>query len=178
MNAPFLFETERLRFREIGPNDALGLFRLEQDPIVRRYVGVDKGFATVEDARAFAERYQDVYRKDGYARWAAIERGTEDFLGWCGLRKQPNGDVDLGYRYRPDTWGKGLATEAARECLRYGFDVLGLEEIVATAMPENVASLRVLEKVGFRFVHEADDHELPGMRLRHFVLTRPKAGTA
>jgi ribosomal-protein-alanine N-acetyltransferase len=132
------------------PDDAESMFALNADPEVMRYVP-DSAFASVDEARAFLVQYQDVYRSDGFARWAAIETATSTWLGWCGLRRQTDGQVDLGYRYLRRFWGHGLATEAARACVEFGFRTLGLERIIARAEPDNVASVRVLAKIGLRF---------------------------
>jgi RimJ/RimL family protein N-acetyltransferase len=142
--------TERQTLRPMLPDDAEAMFAMHADPEVMRYVP-DSGFASVEEARAFLVGYQDVYRIEGYARWAAVETATSTWLGWCGLRRQSDGQVDVGYRYAKSAWGRGFATEAARVSVEYGFRTLGLERIIARAEPANVASLRVLAKIGFRF---------------------------
>lgn len=165
----FLITTERQLLRPIRATDAAGLFALEADPIIRRFTG-DDGFASLEAAERFAREYVSVHATDGMARWAVLDRETGDFLGWCGLRRQKDGSVDLGYRYRPDTWGRGLATEAARACVAYGFETLALEEIVAWAAPENVASVRILEKLGFQLVR-FDEEDRIG-RVGRWVLAR------
>jgi RimJ/RimL family protein N-acetyltransferase len=123
------------------------MFALNGDPEVMRYLP-DGPYASVEAARLFLERYQDVYRSDGFARWAAVEDATGRANGWCGLRRMPDGQVDVGYRYLRAAWGRGLATEAALASLEYGFQRLGLPRIIARADPANVASVRVLEKIG------------------------------
>lgn len=75
-----------------------------------------------------------------------------EFIGWSGLAYLPEFDaIDLGYRFLPEYWGKGLATEASLAILDYGFNTLNIETIIAIAMPENRASTRVMEKVGMRF---------------------------
>jgi RimJ/RimL family protein N-acetyltransferase len=83
-------------------------------------------------------------------RFIVIEKATGDKIGWAGLRPvEKPGAVDLGYRFQRDRWGRGYATEASIECLRYGFTDLNYEEMIAEADPRNVASVRVLEKLGF-----------------------------
>ena len=79
-----------------------------------------------------------------------LKDGT--FLGWCGLRYFPETkEVDLGYRFHRRFWGQGFATEAATAALKYGFENLGLQRIIAKAMPENTASLKVMQKLGMTF---------------------------
>lgn len=146
------------------------MFALNGDPDVMRYVP-DGPFASVEAARAFLVTYQDVYRTDGFARWAAIETATGTWLGWCGLRRQKDGDVDVGYRYLKSAWGRGFATEAARACVAYGFETLGLERIVARAEPDNRASLRVLEKIGLHF--EGRETDVDWKQVEVWAAVRP-----
>jgi len=87
--------------------------------------------------------------------WGVWERATGELVGDCSLFfAEEHGDWELAYGLRRDRWGRGYATEAAQACVRYGFDELGLERIVADVDPANVASVRVLEKCGF--VAESD----------------------
>jgi ribosomal-protein-alanine N-acetyltransferase len=84
-------------------------------------------------------------------------RDTGEFVGTCGLEpfefgNQP--EVELGYRLCLKHWGQGYATEAANAVLRYGFDTLGLHKTMAFALPQNVASLRILEKLGAVYLHD------------------------
>jgi RimJ/RimL family protein N-acetyltransferase len=143
-------ETPRQILRRLVPDDAAEMFALNSDPEVIRHT-FDAPPASIESERAHLVAYQDVYRDDGFARLAAIDRASGEFLGWCGLRKQPDGEIDIGYRYKRAAWGRGFATEASRVCLAYGFRELGLARIIATAFVENVASIHVLEKLGLVF---------------------------
>jgi RimJ/RimL family protein N-acetyltransferase len=164
--------TARQTLRLLVPDDAPTMFALDADPEVMRYLPASP-HATVEDVRQSLVAYQDVYRADGFARWAAIEDATGEMIGWCGLRRQPDGEVDLGYRYRRSAWGRGLASEAARACVDYGFRVLDLPRIVAHVEAANPASIRVLEKLGLRFVR----NELAeGRELSLFALSRAEWG--
>jgi RimJ/RimL family protein N-acetyltransferase len=143
--------TARLVLRELGPDDAAFAHALNADPEVLRYTG-DPPFSSVEDARAFLERYDD-YRRHGMGRWGAALKPNGELVGWCGLKRHVDtGEVDLGFRFARRAWGRGLATEAAAACLRHGFEALGLDRIVGRAMEANAASHRVLEKIGLRLV--------------------------
>jgi RimJ/RimL family protein N-acetyltransferase len=150
-------QTARQTLRLLTPEDAEPMFALNSDPDVLRYTP-DLPPRSVEDERAFLVAYHDVYRTDGFARWAAIETATGAWLGWCGLRRQADGEVDVGYRYLKSAWGRGFATEAARASVAYGFRTLGLARLIARAQPANVASLRVLAKIGLRFERREVDH--------------------
>ncbi len=170
MTAPrIVLTTARQTLRHLVPDDAASMFELNSDPDVLRYLP-DPPRGSIEEERAFLVKYQDVYRDDGFARWAAIETATSTWLGWCGLRKLPDGEIDVGYRYSKRAWGRGFATEAARACVDYGFRVLGLARIVARAETENVASVRVLEKIGLCF--EARELDPRGRELQRWAAAR------
>lgn len=148
-----VLRTGRLGFRRLLPDDAEAMFALDADAEVRRYLP-DAAPVSIEDVRQRLVEYQAVYRDDGFARWAVIEDATGEWLGWCGLRRQKDGEVDVGYRFRRATWGRGFATEGASACLAHGFQVLGLPRITAVAHTGNARSIRVLEKIGLRFERE------------------------
>ena len=143
-------ETSRLLLRELQPTDAQSFYALNANPNVIRYTG-NTAFATVEEAKEFLENYSD-YQLNGYGRWAVILKDSGQFIGWCGLKY--NGDTqqtDIGFRFFEEEWGKGYATESAEACLRIGFDQLGLACIIGRAMKANIASIRVLEKLGLTY---------------------------
>ena len=150
-----VLSTERLQLHEFSPDDAAEMYRLNNDPEVMRYTG-DPPFESVAAARLFLERY-DQYARYGFGRWAVVLQSNGQFLGWCGLRYSDElRGVDLGFRLHRHSWGQGYATEAARACVEYGFAQLDLKTIWGRAMLANVASIRVLEKVGFTFVKQVE----------------------
>ena len=149
----FVLGTERLLLRELTPGDALLFYQLNEDPEVIRYTG-DRAFRDEEEARVFLQAY-DQYRLYGYGRWAVIRRSDRAFLGWCGLKYSPNlSETDLGFRLFRAHWGQGYGTEAAAACLRYGLLELKLPLIVGRVQKENLASIRVLEKIGMVYWKE------------------------
>lgn len=143
-----ILETPRLVLREFEWSDAIHLFELNADPEVVQYTG-DPPFESIAEAKTFLQNYT-AYKETGYGRWAVIRSTDQVFLGWCGLKLHPE-YVDLGYRFFKKEWGKGYASEAAKACIKYGFEVLGLETIVGRVLPENTASVRVLEKMGMHY---------------------------
>ena len=146
-----IIETDRLVLREITLNDKEALFRLHSNPEVQKYTGEAVVKSVDEIAEAIKSRTIN-YKKYGYGRWAAILKDGNQFVGWAGLAYLPEFDeIDLGYRFLPEYWGMGLATEASHAILKYGFYTLKLEKIIAIAMKENQASKRVMEKVGMKF---------------------------
>ncbi|MFL5935708.1 MAG: GNAT family N-acetyltransferase [Gaiellaceae bacterium] len=93
--------------------------------------------------------------------WGVWERGTGELVGDCSLFfAEEHGEWELAYGIRRDRWGRGYATEAARACVRHGFEMMRLARIVADVDPANPASTRVLEKCGFVRVHELEDGRL------------------
>lgn len=159
--APILIETPRLAMRRMVLDDAPHMFELNNDPEVIKYTG-DPPFADLAATVAFVISYHP-YRATGMGRWTVLDKATGEYLGWCGLKYLPELDeVDLGYRFHRRHWGKGYATESAQACMQYGFETLGLQRIIGRAMKENLASIRVLEKVGMVFWKDDNFDEHPG----------------
>jgi len=148
-----ILETDRLQLREFVEEDAEWFFRLNSDPAVLRFVP-DKQLSSVEQARQILIDHPIAdYRKYGFGRGACILKSTGEPIGFAGSKYlEELGEVDVAYRLLPAHWSKGLATEAARASVRFGFTELGLKRIIALVMPENIASVRVLEKTGLRYV--------------------------
>lgn len=156
-----VIETERLLLRTFTENDAQLIYELNLDPDVTRFTGDpvrDIGHASEVLTKVILPQYA-LYN---HGRWAVHVKPGLEFIGWCGLKCRPERDneIDLGYRFMKSAWGKGYATEAAFASLRYGFEKLGLPRIVGRAMPRNLASLKVLEKIGMTCCGEeiVDDH--------------------
>ena len=143
-----LLDTKCLHLREFELKDAQKLFALNSAPEVMRFTG-DPPFASIDEARSFLENY-NAYKKTGMGRWAVELKLTGEFVGWCGL-KQHEDYVDLGFRFFKKEWGKGFATEAGQACIDFGFNFLYIEEIIGRAAQQNLASIRVLEKLGMQY---------------------------
>lgn len=152
-----VIETNSLYLRELTVADAENFYLLNADEDVIKYTG-DKAFDSIKDAKSFLENYNP-YQEYGYGRWAVIAKSNEEFLGWCGLKYSPEIDeVDVGFRFFKKHWNKGFATESAKACIEYGFENLNLKTIVGRAMEANVASIKVLEKLGMTFVGKFEFH--------------------
>ena len=140
-------ETDRLILRAITGDDAEAFYQLNSHPEVMRYTH-DTLMPSAKDAREAIESHPD-FDTVGYGRWGCVLKGEETIIGFCGLKYLEDlNAVDLGYRFLPEYWGKGLATEACLASVQFGFDVLNLKQIIGLVIPENLASIRVLEKVG------------------------------
>lgn len=153
----FLLETDRLYLREITPDDALFAYELNADEEVIRYTG-DGPFESVEEAKTFLENY-DHYRKYGFGRWLVVRKSDNELVGWCGLKYSEDADeYDIGFRFFKKHWNSGYATESAAACLKIGFEKFGMKTIVGRARVENLASVRVLEKLGLSFSKTVEEN--------------------
>jgi RimJ/RimL family protein N-acetyltransferase len=153
-------ETPRLLIREFVEDDAADFFAFNSDPRVMRYTG-EPPSTSVDQVRQQIRDYPD-YRKHGFGRWAVVFKPDGLIVGFNGLKYLDElQEVDLGYRFRSDYWGRGIATESSEAVLDYGFRELGLKRIIALVLPDNAASIHVLEKLGMSFegmVNYCDDH--------------------
>ncbi|MDR3678958.1 MAG: GNAT family N-acetyltransferase [Flavipsychrobacter sp.] len=156
-DAKIFMETERLLLRELVPEDAGGMFELDSDAEVHRYIGKNP-VKNIERSREVIDIIREQYITNGIGRWAVIEKETGLFIGWSGLKlttSLTNGHInyyDLGYRFIKKHWGKGYATETAVASVDYGFNHMGLTEIYGMADIGNIASQNVLQKAGLQYV--------------------------
>ena len=151
-----VLETERLLFRSHEPADLDIYCQMEADPDVRRWVG------GAPRSRDVAERkFRGMSSRDPLSRlglWATIYKPEQRYIGYCGVYPHftPSGPVagegSLGYTLAKPYWGQGLATEAARAFVNFGFEELHLARIVSTVEVGNEASVRILKKLGFALV--------------------------
>lgn len=149
-------ETERLILRELNQDDAEHFYELNSDPEVVKYTG-DAAFSSIEEARTFLQNYSH-YAENGFGRWAIIRKDDNEFLGWCGLKLNEEDYVDIGFRIFQKYWGKGYATEAAKKSIDLGFNQFGLSEIIGRTAKENIASARILEKIGMVHFKKGECH--------------------
>lgn len=154
-DAPIL-TTERLTLRPFAPADLDALAAIYADPDVMR--SISGGVRTRERTAADIAAYRAEWRDHGHGVWAVTETetattetATGQLLGMCGFVAR----AELGYIFGPFAWGRGVTTEAARACLRFGFERLDYDVIGAGALKDNRASLRILEKLGMRPVPNA-----------------------
>jgi len=158
-------ETERLILRDVEESDVMGIFELDSDPDVHEFLG-KKPIKTIKEAEEVISYIRNQYTTHGIGRWAIIDKETEDFIGWSGLKYEKEvrtefNYYDLGYRLRKKYWGKGIATETAIEALKYGFEKLNLKEISGAADINHIASNKILQKVGLKFIETFDFEETP-----------------
>lgn len=155
-------ETERLILREILPIDVEGMFELDSNPTVHKYLG-NNPVKTKQEATNVIKFIREQYEERGIGRFATIEKSTGDFIGWSGLKlnldekEELNGIrnfYDIGYRFIPRFWGCGYATESALAVLDYGFNELDIKTICGAADIKNVASNKVLQKIGLKYIND------------------------
>jgi RimJ/RimL family protein N-acetyltransferase len=151
-------ETDRLLLRMIREDDLDHLAGLFADPEVVKYVGNGLPAGRDEAERAL-HSILNHWETNGFGRWAIVDRGSGQFIGFGGLRSL-FGTPEVVYHLTKAHWGKGYATEMARASLRFGFDERGDDRIVAIAKPGNTASIHVMKKLGMRFVKKANYYEI------------------
>jgi [ribosomal protein S5]-alanine N-acetyltransferase len=156
-----ILETPRLRLREMVEADVHDVYLLNSSPNVMRYLGAERPVSSLDEALTLLrERIFPQYQSSSVGRWAVILKDNGLFIGWCGLKYDPAAnEYDLGYRFIQNYWGKGYATEAARGVLEYCRQDLTGKRIVGKALIENVASIRVLEKIGMQFERNEEDSD-------------------
>jgi len=168
-------ETARLRLRMWRDDDVDALVPMHADEEVVRYLEDGSVQDRERVARSVAAWRED-WDRHGFGLWCAELRESGEAIGFVGLAyptwlPEAMPDVEVGWRLRRDVWGRGLATEGGRASLAYAFDELGLTRVISIHQPSNIASRRVMEKLGLR--HESDVlHPVHGYRLSIFALDR------
>ncbi|MEH2296115.1 GNAT family N-acetyltransferase [Nostoc sp.] len=166
-------ETERLILRQFTEKDAENLFELDSDPDVLRFttnLGQPTPYIVIQ-TQILPEYFAYYEKYDGYGCWAAIEKSSKAFIGWFLFRpiihasyfnpKLANStDVEIGYRLRKASWGKGYATEGVKALIFKGLSELGTKRILACAFAVNTASIRVMEKAGLKLKERLFSEEI------------------
>ncbi|HST53730.1 MAG TPA: GNAT family N-acetyltransferase [Pyrinomonadaceae bacterium] len=147
-----VLETDRLILRRLSTDDAEFILRLVNEPSWLRFIG-DRGVRSVADARAYILNGPlEMYSRLGFGLYLVELKEEGVSIGLCGLIKRDTlEDVDIGFAFLPEYWGRGYAFEAASAVMAYGRDALGIKRIVAITSADNDSSARLLEKLGFRF---------------------------
>ena len=159
--------TERLILRAFREQDAERLCRILAEEGVLRYFPTPDP-PPLDRVQKFIAGQLKHWEEHGFGWWAVEPKSREELIGWNGLQYlQETEEVEIGFLLSKDEWGKGLATEGAKEGLSYGFEKLGLKRIVGIVHPENTASQGVLKKLGMTFVNET---EYFGMQVYRYVI--------
>ncbi|MGH1387509.1 GNAT family N-acetyltransferase [Kordia sp.] len=173
-------ETERLIIRGLIEQDIDGMFALDSDPEVHKYLG-NKPIKQKEEALKYIKDVNKQYAERGIGRWAIEIKETGEFVGWCGLRlyteytfNNQTNFHDIGYRLRREFWGKGYATEASVACLDYAWNVLKLEKVYGITEMGNEASHKVLLKIGLNYIEDFH-YEPEDKMLRWYAIKNPQS---
>ena len=179
-------ETPRLLLRQLTLDDAEDLYRIYSHPDSFKYMSNEKPLLW-EQTRTLIDSFTEHWQRHKFGVWAVVYKPNQKLIGHCGFKFLENTpEVQIGYLLLKSFWGIGLGTEAASAALRYGFEVAQLKRIVAIAKPENIASRRVMEKIGMKYEKEAyyydndvvyysisqEAYHLEAMRLR-FATKKP-----
>lgn len=149
-------KTARLTLRQFTFQDAGPLHQILSIPGVLEYFP-NSDPLDLERVQKLVDRQINHWEDNNYGWWAVEPNGAGELIGWSGLQYLPETDeIEIGYLLSKPYWGKGLATESATAGLDYGFNSLSIEKIIGIVHPENVASQKVLEKIGLKFQEQAD----------------------
>ena len=156
MSDKYLFKSNRLGFRNWIDSDVSKMIDISSDPDVMEFF---PAIATKTQTIEFINRMKLMYIEKGYCYFAVDQLKDESFIGFIGLcyqtyESQFTPSVDIGWRLNKKYWNNGLATEGAKKCLDYGFNKLGLKNIIATTPIINIKSIRVIEKIGMEKLTE------------------------
>ncbi|WP_213280327.1 GNAT family N-acetyltransferase [Chryseobacterium indologenes] len=155
-------ETDRLILRKLVDEDFERIFLLDSNPEVMKYIGVPVS-TDINESKKVISMIQKQYEENGVGRLGVVEKESGQLIGWSGLKlltHETNGYqnvLELGYRFLPESWGKGYAVEAGIASLDYGFNDLNAEVIYAYAHSGHDASNHILRKLGFEKTSEFEE---------------------
>ncbi len=160
-------ETERLILREMIPSDDAGMFELDSNLEVHRFLG-QKPVQHIAESRLMIQNLRKQYADNGIGRWAVILKETNEFIGWSGIKlitdsiNNHQNFYEIGYRFIQKHWGKGYATEAGLAFVDFVFNEIKADALYAYADSGNLDSRHILEKIGMRYVnsfeYEGEEH--------------------
>ena len=152
MEAGKILETERLVLREYVLTDAPFIIRLMNSPGWLEFIG-DRNVQTVADAKAYLQdRLMPGYSNAGFGFWMVELKADRKPVGMCGFVQRDYLDhVDIGFALLPEYAGKGIGYEMAQACMEYGRNNLNFKTILGITVPENIASIALLKKLGLHF---------------------------
>jgi RimJ/RimL family protein N-acetyltransferase len=168
----YIFTSERLGFRKFQPADLPIFAAMNASMEVMEFF---PNPLTPEESDGLANRINVHLDKHNYTYFAAERLDNQKFIGFLGLALQTYENpyspfTDIGWRLKKSSWGLGFATEGAKACLKYGFETIGLKEIYSVATLTNVASEKVMQKIGMKKVEEFDHPKMQGHRLERCIL--------
>jgi ribosomal-protein-alanine N-acetyltransferase len=161
--------TGRLLLRCFTEEDFEAYARIMGDRNVGRWFPKGDGYTREESEKSLGTILNH-WDKHGFGIWAIVDKTSGALLGRCGLNFiAETSEVEVDFVVTPDSWGRGYATEAGKAALAYGFEKLNLDRIIALAKPDNTASRRVIEKIGMRYIKNA---EYWGITCAYYAVSR------
>jgi len=171
-----VLETKRLKLRQWIDADFIPFQKLTSDTIVMEYF---PSTLTSRESDALAKRFQNLIASRGWGFWAVEEKSSAKFIGYVGLHEPASPlpfkpCVEIGWRLLKEYWGKGYATEAGAEALRFAFEELKLDEVVSFTAVINTRSEAVMKRLGMRNSHKNFEHPFVPIthKLREHLLYR------
>ena len=158
----YFIETKNLILRDFKDTDVANIYKLDSNEEVHKYLD-KKQITTLKEAEDIVSYFHLQYKERGIGRFATVEKSSGKFIGWVGLKLNLgekeilNGYtdfIDIGYRFLPNFWGKGYATEASLASIEYGFKKLKYNVIYGAADVNNIGSNKVLNKIGLGYKNE------------------------
>lgn len=155
-----VLETARLTLRAFTQEDIHPLHQIVSDPDVTRYLPLPDPWPR-QKVEIWIARHIEHWNRCGFGWWAVEHRSDSRLAGWCGLRRlEETDEVEVLFLLGKEFWNKGFATEAAAASLRYGFETIHLAQIIALVLPGNLASQRVIEKLGMTLIGQKQYFEI------------------
>lgn len=161
-----ILETERLLLRPFEFSDAEALFSMDSNPNVHLYLG-NNPLTKIEQVHEYIQNIKNQYAQNGIGRFIAETKDTKEVIGWIGLKfitETENNHInfyDIGYRLREEFWKKGYAFEGAKAWRDYAFTKMEISTLYASAHIENIASNRILQKIGMHQREQYLHHDIP-----------------
>ena len=172
-----ILETDRLILREKKLSDAEALFEMDSNPKVHQYLW-NKPLTDISEVHSYIKLVRAQYLQNNIGRFVVILKETNDLMGWAGLKLNTeivNNKInfyDIGYRLNEKFWGKGYASEASYAWMDYGFKVMKIKIMEAAAHTENIASNRILQKIGLKMTEKYMEE---GVSWNWYELNNPNA---
>ena len=173
MPDPHLSQTARLNLRPLREDDLPLLYEVQSNRDAMRFTCVA---SSLQEFSRRLRTFEDSRAGLGFAPWVVMDRSESRVIGWGGLNVDPfdpGWGNEVSYWFHPAYWGRGLATELVLSSLSHAFDTLSLSRVSAFAMPDNIASIRVLEKCGFAFLRYE-----PSLGRNHYEILSPSESAA
>lgn len=168
LNSPII-RTERLSLRLFEDKDLDDVYKLFTDPEIQKYLS-PKNRRTREQLEVSLKKFANHWNERGFGILCVTKKESDEMLGYCGFQFfDETNEVEILFCTRREDWNKGFATEAAKGCIKYGFEILNFDKIYAATDPQNLASQIVLKKLGMHYDEVSEHYE---MKLAVFSITR------